>query len=74
MYTYGTGIYPYTKVIPPSMFLAYASYDDNNGKSNRDRDYEPEDNDNNVLEQKNFREVLIFIMPLQKQIFFCWET
>ena len=54
MDTDGTGIYPYTKVIPPCMVLTYASADDSNSKSDRDNDYEPEDNDNTVLEQKNF--------------------
>ena len=48
----GPGIDPYTEVIPPDMVLTYASDNDRNSKSSSDRNYEPEDNDDNVLGAK----------------------
>ena len=48
MDTDGPGIDPYTEVIPPDMVLTYASYDDSNIESDSDREYEPEDNDDDI--------------------------
>ena len=52
----GPGIYPYTKVITPDMVLISATDDDINIKSNRDSDYEPEDDDDNVFGAKKLTE------------------
>ena len=52
MDTGGPGIDLYTEVIPPYMVLTYVSYDDSNRKSDRDIDYETEDNDDDVLGAK----------------------
>ena len=46
------GIDPYIKVIPPNMVLTYASDDDRNSKSDSDIDYEPKDDDDDVLGAK----------------------
>ena len=52
MDTYGPGIDPYTKVIPPDMALTYASDDDRNSERGSGSHCEPEENDNNVLGEK----------------------
>ena len=75
MDTDGLIIDPYTKVIPPDMVLTYASDDDSNIESNSNSEYEPEDDNDNVLGvKKNLRAVLLFTMPLRKQIYICCET
>ena len=52
MYTDGPGINPFTELIPPDMVFTYAYDDDSNIESNSDNDYEPKDDNDNVLGAK----------------------
>ena len=52
MDTYGPGIDPHTEVIPSDIVLTYASDDDTKSKS--DINYEPKENDDDVLGAKEY--------------------
>ena len=52
MDTDGFSVDPYNEVIPPYIVPTYASDDDSNRKSDSDSNYEPEDDDENVLGEK----------------------
>ena len=68
MDTGGPGIDPYTELIHLNMVLTYSSGDDINSKS----DYEPEDNDDNVLEKKTSGWYFYLLcLAGSEDIFFC---
>ena len=69
MDTDGPGIDPYTKVITPGMVLTYASDVDSKTESNSD--YEPKDDDDDVLVAKELpgRTSIYYTSPEAKNLF-----
>ena len=74
MDTDGPGIDPYTRVIHPDMFLTYAYADDGNSKSDSNSNYEPEDNDDNVLEKKTSGWYFYLLCLAGSEYFVCCKT
>ena len=71
MYTDGPGINPFTELIPPDMVFTYAYDDDSNIESNSDNDYEPKDDNDNVLGAKELLGCTSVSYNLSEAKFFC---